>query len=178
MVTEPLNTKNRLTTKANAKHKYRLRTISAARVASRAGKTMDVTIITCWTNLTNADSGLNAHSTLAPANERYATRQMMWGARVTLPRREKFCAANRIEITAMAGQKTLFSSRASPAVCIACSSVGLKKANNGDTIKAKAQAATGTIVNLSITGAGALGRLAVDVNGGARPPSVAGFMRR
>src|SRR3954451_24841034 len=96
---------------------------------------------------------------------------------VNLPGRENFCAANRMEITAIVGQKFLFSSRASPTSCIACSLVGLKKVNNGDTIKENAQPATGTIANLSIFGAEALGGLAVDVTGGARPPSMPGFMR-
>jgi len=77
----------------------------------------------------------------------------------------------------MVGQKILFSNRASFALCIVCSLVGLKTANNGDTIKANAQAAPGTIANLSMTGAAARGRLTIDVIGGKCPPCVLDLMR-
>jgi len=50
---------------------------------------------------------------------------------------------------------------------------GIEKLNNGNRIHAK----NGTPADLSSIGVEALGRLAVDVIGGARPPSAPGFMR-
>src|SRR5579884_1405565 len=81
----------------------------------------------------------------------------MLGGQVSLARRELFCMANRMEIAAMAGQNILLSRLALP-LSIACSSVGLKKSNNGDTIKAKTHAKIGTIAYLSSIGAGDPGR--------------------
>jgi hypothetical protein len=96
---------------------------------------MDVRIIACCANLTKELSGLKAHKTLAPANVRYARRQMMWGGQVSLPTRERFRTANTTEITAIAGQKILFSGRAS---MMLSSEVARpeEKSNNGDTIAA------------------------------------------
>jgi hypothetical protein len=54
-----------------------------------------------------------------------------------------------MEIAAMAGQKILFSGRASAALSIAWDSEGLKKINNGNTIRAKTHAKIGTIAYLS-----------------------------
>jgi hypothetical protein len=58
-----------------------------------------------------------------------------------------------MEIAAMAGQKILFSGRASR------TSVGeeVKRINKGDTIKAKTHAEIGTIAHLSIIGLEDLG---------------------
>jgi hypothetical protein len=80
----------------------------------------------------NESSGLKAHRTLAPANARYARKQMMCGGKVTLPRRERFRTAKTTEITAIAGQKILFSGRVSMRLC----SDVAGKVNNGDTIEA------------------------------------------
>jgi hypothetical protein len=91
-------------------------------------------------------SGLKAHRTLAPANARYASRQIMCGRKPSLERRERFCAANTMEIVAMAGQKILFSGRASNA----WKSEAVTKIINGDIIKEKAQPKIGTTANLSI----------------------------
>jgi hypothetical protein len=99
----------------------------------------------------NERSRLKAHRTLAPANVRYASRQMMLGGQV---RRERFCTANTTEIAAMAGQKILVSGRAASV----WGSGELRKINNGDTIKAKTHAEIGTIANLSIIGVEKLGR--------------------
>ena len=82
----------------------------------------------------------------------------MLGGQVSLARREPFCTANRMEIAAMAGQKILFSRRASAAFSIACESEGVKKINNGATIEAKTHAKIGTIAYLSSRGMGNLGR--------------------
>ena len=109
LIWEPLSTKKTFRNAANAKHRNKPRIRSAVRTASMAGRTMDVTIITCCTNLMNESSGLKAHRTLAPANARYARRQMMWGGQVRLPRRERFRTAKTTEIAAMAGQKILAS---------------------------------------------------------------------
>ena len=46
-VTEPPNTKKAFKIKENAKQKNRPRIISVVRATSIAGRTMDVTIITC-----------------------------------------------------------------------------------------------------------------------------------
>jgi hypothetical protein len=106
-----------------------------------AGRTVDVTIITCSINLVNESSGLKAHKTLVPANARYARRQMMWGGKVSLPTRELFRTAKIMKITTNAGQKILFSGRG---VIMACSlaiadvpaagGFGITTLNNGDTI--------------------------------------------
>jgi hypothetical protein len=72
------------------------------------GRTIDVRTITCCVNLVNELSGLKAHKTLAPANIRYARRQMMWGGKIGLLKRERFRTANTTEIAAIAGQKILF----------------------------------------------------------------------
>jgi len=74
----------------------------------------------------------------------------MWGGQVSLPRRELFCTAKITEIAATAGQKILFSGRAS-AERAAASRVwrSVKKSNNGATIKAKTHADIGTIAYLS-----------------------------
>src|SRR5262249_10536221 len=102
------STKKTFRIEANAKHRNRARIISAVRAASMAGRTMDVRIITCCANLMNDSSGLKAHRTLAPANTRYARRQMMLGGRLSL---ERFRPAKAREIAASAGQKNLFSGR-------------------------------------------------------------------
>jgi hypothetical protein len=100
--------------------------------------------------------GLKAHRTLAPAKARYANKQMMWGGQVSLPRRERFCAAKTAEIAAMAGQKILFSGRASaPRVALSSVWTSVREINNGDTIKAKTHAEIGRIANLSIIVLGA-----------------------
>src|SRR6516162_4811323 len=102
------STKKTFRIKANAKHRNTPRIISAVRSASMAGRTIDVTIITCSVNLVKENSGLKAHRMLAPANIRYARRQMMWGGKVSL---ERFRKAKTREIAASAGQKILFSRR-------------------------------------------------------------------
>ena len=99
----------------------------------------------------NESSGLKAHRTLAPANARYTSRQMMWGGKVT---RERFCAVKRTEIAAAAGQKIL----GRMSLCIT-SARGKAKRNKGDTIRAKTHAEIGTIVYLSIIGVEDAGRL-------------------
>src|SRR5580693_1214635 len=129
-------TKKTFTIEANAKHRNRPRIISVVRAASMAGRTMDVTIITCCTNLMNESSGLKAHRTLAPANARYARRQMMWGGKVSLTRRERFCAARTTEIATSAGQKILFSGRGVIKLCrldMPAVGLGMTTANSGDT---------------------------------------------
>src|SRR6516165_3105998 len=97
-------------------------------------------------------SGLKAHRTLAPANARYAKRQMRWGGKVDLPRRERFCAANATVIAVMAGQKILFSGRASIMLCSVWTSGEVTRINNGDNISAKRHTAIGMIAHLSIVG--------------------------
>jgi hypothetical protein len=82
-----------------------------------AGRIMDVTTITSCTNLMDESSDLKAHRTLAPANARYARRQMMWGGQVSLPKRERFSTAEMTEIAAMAGQKILFHELDSSMLC-------------------------------------------------------------
>jgi hypothetical protein len=77
----------------------------------------------------------------------------MWGGKVSLPRRDRFCTANATEIAATAGQKILCSGRASIIF-----SPGEIKMNNGATIKAKTHAEIGTIAHLSIVGLENLGR--------------------
>src|SRR3954454_1366121 len=99
----------------------------------------------------NESSGLKAHRTLAPANAKYTSRQMMWGGKVT---RKRFRAAKRTEIAATAGQKIL----GRMSLCI-MSARGKAKMNKGDTIRAKAHAEIGTIVHLSIIGVEDAGRL-------------------
>src|SRR5215471_17775399 len=99
----------------------------------------------------NELSGTIAQTALAPANATYASRQMMWGGQVSLPKRERFCTANATEIAAMAGQKILFSGRAPPLITV-CWSDGLKKHNNGNTITANAHAKIGTIAQISSIG--------------------------
>ena len=93
----------------------------------------------------NERSGLKAHSTLAPANVRYASRQMMCGGKI---RRERFCATKATEIAAMAGQKI----RVAGLTSNECGGTPktLRKPINGDTIKAKTHAEIGRIANLSI----------------------------
>jgi hypothetical protein len=56
--------------KANAKHRNRPRMMSAVRGASIVGRTTDVKINTCCTNLTEELGGLKAQRTLAPASAR------------------------------------------------------------------------------------------------------------
>jgi hypothetical protein len=102
------------------------------------------------------NSGLKAHRTLAPANARYARRQMMWGGKV---RRERFPTAKTTEIAVMAGQKILFSGWDAIRACSVWGKGLVIKINNGDTIKAKIHAEIGTIAHLSIIGVGDLGRL-------------------
>jgi hypothetical protein len=82
---------------------------------------------------------------------------MMWGGHINLLKRARFWTANRTEIAAMAGQKTLGSIRGaimlggfSPPVAQYC--------NKGSTINAKAIAANATIAHASIVGVGNLGR--------------------
>src|SRR4029077_17206962 len=91
---------------ANAKHRNKPRIMSVAGFASRTGRTMDLTIITCSTYLLKESSGLKAHRTLAPANARYAKRHLMLGGKTSL---DQFAAIRTIEIAANAGQKILFS---------------------------------------------------------------------
>src|ERR1700729_117929 len=100
----------------------------------------------------NECSGLKLQRTLAPANARYASRQMMWGGKV---RRERFCAVNIAAIAAMAGQKILVSGRGA-AARVALSSVwrSVTKAINGATTKAKTHAEIGRIANLSMIALG------------------------
>jgi hypothetical protein len=83
---------------------------------------------------------------------------MMWGGKVSLPRRERFCAANTTEIAAMAGQKILFSGRGSITLCTVWTLGTVTKINNGAAIKAKTHAEIGMIAHLSIVGVEALGR--------------------
>jgi hypothetical protein len=90
----------------------------------------------------NESSGLKAHTTLDPANARYTRRQMIWGGKV---RRDRFSTTKPTEIAAKAGQKILVSGRDSMTLCS-----GVKRSNNGDTIKAKTHAEIGTIAQLSI----------------------------
>ena len=73
-----------------------------------------MTIIACRANLVAEISGLKAHRMLVPANARYTSRQITLGGRV---RRERFCRIKMTEIAARAGQKILFSGRASIAAC-------------------------------------------------------------
>ena len=56
----------------------------------------------------NEISGLKDHETLAPANAKYAKREIMWGGKVSL---DQFRIAKMMEIAAIAGQKILCSSR-------------------------------------------------------------------
>jgi hypothetical protein len=77
----------------------------------------------------------------------------MWGGHVSLAKREWFCAANTTETAVMAGQKILFSGRASIPLKIAWASDGLKKLNNGNTITAKAHPTSGMSAHLSSIGA-------------------------
>jgi hypothetical protein len=105
----------------------------------------------------NELSGLNAHRTLAPASPRQPSKQMMWGGQVSLVRRERFCAANTREIVTMAGQKILFSGRATP-VNTSSWDDGSKNANNGKTIIAKTHAASGMSAHLSLSTAKNRGR--------------------
>jgi hypothetical protein len=73
----------------------------------------------------------------------------MWGGQVSLPTRERFRTANTTEITAIAGQKILFSGRAS--MMLSSEAAGPEeKSNNGDTIAAKTHAEIGMIAHLSI----------------------------
>jgi hypothetical protein len=72
-------------------------------------RSLDVTTITCRTNET---SGLKAQRTLAPANARYAKRQMLWGRKL---RAMLYRQDNRIAV--MAGQKILGSRRGSIMLC-------------------------------------------------------------
>ena len=117
-----------------------------------AGITTDVTIISSRANLMKEISGLNAHRTLAPANPRRASKQMMWGGQVSLARRERFCAASTTEIAARTGQNSLCSGRATP--CATCAPEdGKKKVNNGNAITANAHAASGTSPHLPLIGA-------------------------
>src|SRR5215510_5059636 len=103
-----LSTTKTFRIKANAKHRKTARIISVVRTANIPGNTMDVTIVTCSTNLMSENSGLNAHKILNPANARYANSQMMWGDKVN---RDQFRAARTTAITASAGQIILFSGR-------------------------------------------------------------------
>ena len=79
----------------------------------------------------NEISGLKAHRTLAPANARYARRQMMLGGKLSLKR---FRPAKTREIAASAGQKILFSGRLSARPSSVCSEEKVIDIN-GDTIK-------------------------------------------
>ena len=82
----------------------------------------------------------------------------MWGGKVCLPRRERFCTTNTTEIADRAGQKILFSGRASIMLCDVQTSGAVRKTNTGDTIKAKTHAEIGTIAHLSIVPVETLGR--------------------
>ena len=131
----PASTKKTFRTEANAKQRNRARIISALRSASKAGRTTDVTIITCCANLTNELSGLKAHRMLAPASARHAKRQRMCGGQISLPKREGFRKTKMAEIIAKAGQKILAPQSGSN-IAPAGECVNWKCANNGDTIKA------------------------------------------
>jgi hypothetical protein len=103
----------------------------------------------------NEISGLKAHRTLAPANAKYARRQIRLGGKV---RRERFRTVKMTAIATMAGQKILLSRRCS--VMRACGfkcSGEVPKSNNGDTIKVKTHAEIGTIAHWSIIGVEDLG---------------------
>ena len=145
----PPSTKKTFRIEANAKHRNRPRIISAVRAASMAGRTMDVTTIISCTNLMNESSGLKAHRTLAPANARYASRQMMWGGNVRLPRRERYLTANPTEIAAIAGQKILGSRRGCIILCSVWAGPVVTKINNGITIAEKTHAEIGINAHLS-----------------------------
>src|SRR5262249_41741338 len=135
---------------ANAKQRNRARTISVVRAASMTGKTMDVITITCCTNLVNESSGLKAHETLAPANARYAMRQMMLGGQVSVRKREKFCTVRTTQIAVTAGQKILFSIRDALRPCWSVwSSSEVRATNNGDTTKAKTHPEIATTTHVS-----------------------------
>src|ERR1700730_12901127 len=163
MLIEPMvigalpSTKNTFRIDANAKHRNIPRIISAVRAASIAGRTIDVIIITCCTNLMNESSGAKAHRTLAPANARYARRQTMWGGKESLLRRERVRTAKMMEIVANAGQTILFSGRFSMRLC-SVSLTPAARTSNGDTTVAKTHAEIGTITHLSIIGVEDLAR--------------------
>jgi hypothetical protein len=123
-----LSTKKTFRIEANAKHRNTLCIISAVRGDAMAGKTMDVTIISCSKSLLSENSGLKAHRTLAPARARYAKSKMMWGGKASL---DQFRMAKITEIAASAGQKILFSTRGAMML-----SPGVTYINNGDTISA------------------------------------------
>jgi hypothetical protein len=100
----------------------------------------------------NESSGLKAHRTLAPANARYRSRQMMWrGGEVT---QERFRAAKRTEIAVIAGQKIL----GAMALCSASPPGEAIKTVKGETIRAKTHAEIGTTAHLSIIGDEGTGR--------------------
>src|SRR5690349_9837531 len=115
-----VSTMGTLRTQANAKHRNRPRIMSVAGFASRTGRTIDVTIITCSTYLLNESSGLKAHRTLAPANARYPKRHLMLGGKVSL---DQFPATRTSEIAANAGQKILFSRRGAMTISSAFATV-------------------------------------------------------
>ena len=116
-IDEPPSTKKTFRMEATTKQRNPPRIKSIVRSASIAGRTIDVTIIDCCANLVNEISGRKAHRTLAPANARYARRQMMFGGNASLPRRERLCTAITIEIAAKMGQKIRLSIRGSTPLC-------------------------------------------------------------
>ena len=73
----------------------------------------------------------------------------MWGGKVGLPTRVRVCTANTTEIADIAGQKILFSGRASIMFCGVQTSGAVRKINSGDTIKAKTHAEIATTAHLS-----------------------------
>src|SRR5262249_17778417 len=143
--------KKRFRIAPSPKHRKRPHIRSAVRPAIMAGTTIEVIIITCCVNLTNESSGLKAHRMLAPANARYAKRQMMWKGKVSLPRRERLPMAKTTEIAAIAGQNSLLIRPGSDALSSVLAGEEAKSIN-GPTIVGEEQAKTGIIVNLSSTG--------------------------
>jgi hypothetical protein len=87
--------------------------------------------------------GFKDHRTLAPANARYTSKQMMWEGK-GLRRRELYCTAKTTEIAAITGQNILVSKRVSV--------VEMPRTvyTNGEIIVAKTQANIGTIAHESI----------------------------
>jgi hypothetical protein len=117
----------------------------------------------------NESSGLKAQRTLAPANARYRSRQMMWGGKVT---RKRFRATIRREIAVITGQKIL----GAMALCSGSPPEEAIEIVKGETIRAKTHAEIGTTAHLSIIGDEGTGRdrdncAAVKIGVVARPNS-------
>src|SRR5262245_32759690 len=100
-----------------------------------AGRTMDVIIIAWLTNLIDETSGLKADKMLVPANARYASRQRMWGGKVSLRRREACRTANESEIAANVDHAYLFSGWGAMRLCrVPLGGPVVASINKGDTI--------------------------------------------